>query len=168
MWCSVITQKELNLLKIFWNSFTIVEENFKFWYSESPRMSKTHWSFVRIPSRYLKKPTDISLKILHHGWRKFWILKPTAKPTDISLEFLHHGWRKLSILILWNHPESAKPTDIFLEFLYHGWRKLSILILWIIQNQRNPLAFFWNSFAMVEENCEFLGQFKNRYSGQCS
>ena len=71
------------------NIFTMVEENFRLWWSKMPHNE----GFEALISEYL-----------HHGWRKFWMLvmQNAQEFEPLISECLHRGWRKFWILMTWN------------------------------------------------------------------
>ena len=112
------------LSRLSQNIFTMVEENFVFWWPQMPQQNEGFiWAaYLRIFSPWLKKILDFDnlkfprIKDLNHLSRHiftmveenfgFWwpeMPKNDGFETLISIYF-HHGWRKFWILMTWNAP----------------------------------------------------------------
>ena len=124
IWYPRINLNERNHWIFFWNSLTIVEENFEFCSQKSTEESKTYWYFSKIPL-----PTTVEennkfwfhnipgmrntfwyfSESLHLVWRKFWIL--IEEITQNAREKLRFTWipsqclNNIMNLMSWNYRE---------------------------------------------------------------
>ena len=91
--------------------------------------------------------TTLCLTLLHHGWRKFWILTWNGLRLTqfyyFYLSLLQHGWEIFWNLTFWNAPDSLDISIFYLTLLHHGWRKFWNLTFWNASD--------WLNFTISEQ-----------------
>ena len=113
------------------NIFTMVEENFGFWWCEIHQIE----GFWRL--------SQSIFTMVKENFAFWWceIHQPEWRILALISEYLHHGWRKLWILMMWNAPE-WRISALISEYLHLGWRKFWILMTF---PRVSSLRKFWLS-----------------------